>query len=151
MKRGFRRNKYPSGRIGFDQRRTRAIFDPMSNYCLETTNLSHRWHACTPVHVIRHEAMYPLDDYETRKLLAVVDCFMLDFEIPMKRYTRAYWRLVARRLCFHSQVRFVGALYAVLDRANRLCRFHPDFLRLRRAIADGYASLRLSSGAHLSS
>jgi ABC-type multidrug transport system ATPase subunit len=49
MKRGFRRNKYPSGRIGFDRRRTRAIFDPMSNYCLETTNLSHRWNACTPV------------------------------------------------------------------------------------------------------
>ncbi len=52
--------------------------------------------ACTRAHYIRYEAMYPLDDYETRKLLAVTDCFILDFEIPMKRYTRTYWRLVAR-------------------------------------------------------
>ena len=52
--------------------------------------------ACTPARFIHHEAMYPLDDYETRKLLAVTDCFILDFEIPMKRYSRAYWRLVAR-------------------------------------------------------
>jgi lantibiotic transport system ATP-binding protein len=35
--------------MGLNRWAQRPIFDPMPNYCLETTNLSHRWDAKTPV------------------------------------------------------------------------------------------------------
>ena len=46
---GFCRDKCRPCRIGVSRRPAGAIFDPMPNYCLETTNLSHQWNARTPV------------------------------------------------------------------------------------------------------